>query len=549
MKILCTLMLSILFYVATASELALTQTYFQVPILLNKKNNPILRLKFTGNLRDTATFRLKIAKKNGIFNKFVKNARLYHDREEAVRNNFSNLQELSLLDNVEAPADSFVLEGKLPAVKDSLICWLAVELHNETPLSSFLSVACTEANIDGKAIQVENTNEIKRQRVGVLMKDEKDQTAAYRIPGLATSKKGTLLAIFDARHDKSRDLQGNIDIGLRRSTDQGKTWEPTSIAMDRGTWGGLPEKFNGISDACILVDKQSSTIYLAATWMYGVLNKQGQWVEGLTDTSSVWNHQWRDRGSQPGFDVKQTAQFLVTKSTDDGKTWSDPINLTSMCKRKEWWLWAPAPGKGITLKNGTLVFPTQGRDRVGKAFSNITYSRDGETWKTSEPALKESTTECAVVQLKDGSLMLNMRANSNRGDTSTKNGRAVAVTADMGNTWIAHASSHHSLPEPTCMASLHAQDGKLFFTNPNSKTRRENITLKTSLDEGLTWPEKYWILLDEWNGRGYSCITEVGDDSIGVLYESSQADLVFQRIYLNEIMKLAQMDNNYSPKK
>lgn len=537
MKFICILLLSALLGRVTAEELTLNQTHFEVPVLFYKKNNPVLRLKVMGNSKDSVRFRFTIQQKEGAAIKLIKAARLFIDKSKSLRNNLSNSKQLILLSELEEPSDSFVLEGELPITEDSIICWLAVELNNEAALSSSFSVVCSEAVVAGKRIKIENTNKIKQQRLGVLMKDEADSAAAYRIPGLTTSNEGTLLAIFDVRHDLARDLQGNIDIGLRRSTDGGKTWEPTSIVMDKGKWGALPEKFNGISDACILVDKRSGTIYIAATWMYGVLDGQSKWVEGLTDTSTNWNHQWRDRGSQPGFDVKQTAQFLLVKSNDDGKTWSSPINLTAMCKKTEWWLWAPAPGKGITLRDGTLVFPTQGRNGAGVAFSNITYSQDGgKTWQTSEPALGESTTECAVVELKDGSLMLNMRANSNRNDISDRNGRAVAITNDMGKTWKEHASSHHALPEPTCMASLHAQEGRLFFTNPNSKTKRADITLKTSLDEGMTWPEKYWILLDEWNGRGYSCITEIGDKHVGVLYESSQADLVYQQISLREIL-------------
>ncbi|MFC6098746.1 sialidase family protein [Olivibacter domesticus] len=538
MKFICSLLFSaLLFGTVVAKELTLSQTHFEVPILLYKKNNPILRLKFTGNSKEGTSFRLTIRKNDGDAVKGIKAARLFIDKNKSLRNNLSDSNQLVLISESKEPTDTFVLEGKFPVVTDSIICWLAVELNSELSLSTSLSVVCSKALIADENIKVENTNNIKQHRVGVLMKDETDRAAAYRIPGLTTSNKGTLLAVFDVRHDLARDLQGNLDIGLRRSTDGGKTWEPTSIAMDRGEWEGLPEKFNGISDACILVDKQSGTIYLAGTWMYGVLDKQGKWIEGLTDTSTVWNHQWRDRGSQPGFNIKQTAQFLLVKSTDDGKTWSEPVNLTTMCKKKEWWLWAPAPGKGITMRNGTLVIPTQGRNKEGLAFSNITYSKDGgKTWLSSKPALQESTTECAVVELKDGSLMLNMRANSNRNDTSSSNGRAVAITSDMGDTWQEHPSSHQALPEPTCMASLHAQQGKLFFTNPNNKTKREQITLKVSLDEGLTWPEKYWVLLDEWNGRGYSCITEIDDGHIGVLYESSQADLVFQRIALADLM-------------
>ena len=214
-----------------------------------------------------------------------------------------------------------------------------------------------------------------------------------------------------------------------------------------------------------------------------------------------------------------------------------------MCKKEEWWLWAPAPGAGITLKDGTLVFPTQGRDATGKPFSNITYSKDGGvTWTTSNPATEESTTENMAVELSDGSIMLNMRANSNRTDTTSTNGRAISVTSDLGNSWTIHPTSHKALQEPTCMASIIRHDytkngavkSLLIFCNPDSKIARNYISLKVSSDDGKTWEKK--MMFDEWKGRGYSCITSIDEETIGVLYESSQADLVFQAVKLKDLL-------------
>ena len=335
------------------------------------------------------------------------------------------------------------------------------------------------------------------------------------------------------------------DIGVSRSTDGGSTWEPMVIALDMGEFGGLTQKFNGVSDAALLVDKNTGDIFVAGLWMYGVINDKGKWIENLSDTSQAWNHQWRNKGSQPGFDVKQTSQFLIARSTDDGKTWSEPVNLTRMCKKSEWWLWASAPGNGITMENGTLVLPTQGRNREGEPFSNITYSNDGGlTWKTSNPAYT-NTTECAVVQLDDGSLMLNMRNNRNRNNEGPDNGRAIAVTTNMGETWTEHPTSLNALHEPVCMGSLYKhvfeEGGKkrsiFFFSNPDTKKGRHHITIKASIDNGATWPKEYQIMLDEGTGNGYSCLTAVDNDHIGILYESSQADLVFQKIKLSDIVK------------
>ena len=73
----------------------------------------------------------------------------------------------------------------------------------------------------------------------------------------------------------------------------------------------------------------------------------------------------------------------------------------------------------------------------------------------------------------------------------------------------------------------------LFFSNPNSKRRREMMTVRVSLDDGKTWPTERSILLDV-KGGAYSSMAMVDDDTLGILYESSRADLVFQKIELGE---------------
>jgi sialidase-1 len=84
------------------------------------------------------------------------------------------------------------------------------------------------------------------------------------------------------------------------------------------------------------------------------------------------------------------------------------------------------------------------------------------------------------------------------------------------------------------------QNGKkrsvLLFANPDSKTARQHMTIKVSYDDGKTWPAQKKILLDEGKSRGYSCLTSVDNNTIGILYESSQADLVFQTIQLEELL-------------
>ncbi len=436
------------------------------------------------------------------------------------------------------------LRINIPIHSDTCYWAFSVKVKRCVSLSSRINFNCTEMSFNNKVYYLGKTF-AEGLQVGIpLRKAKQDGVNTSRIPGLITSTKGTLMAIYDARWDSGRDLQGDIDIALNRSEDGGQSWQPMQRVLDMKEWGNLPEKYNGVSDACILCDKNTGTIYIAGLWMHGVLDAvSGKWVEGLTQDSTRWIHQWISKGSQPGFGVKETAQFLIIKSEDDGKTWSAPINITSLTKKKEWWLYAPAPGHGITLVDGTLVFPTQGRDENGIPFSNITYSKDGgKTWIASAPAYS-NTTECMAVQLDNGDIMLNMRDNRNRG-VKSPNGRRVCVTSDLGKTWREHTSSYNALIEPTCMASIHKHvysddQGRLksllVFFNPNSYNAREKLTLKFSFDDGKTWPEKYWVMVDEWGGAGYSCITSIDENTLGIIYEGSGAHLVFQQIKLKEL--------------
>jgi sialidase-1 len=452
-----------------------------------------------------------------------------------------NTSKLIALHQVHKPTGSIRLNVLLAS--DTTFFVFTVKLRPGALLANRINLNCTAVRLNSDEIALEPRFH-KGLRVGVaLRKHRQDGVHTTRIPGLITSQKGTLLAVYDARWDSARDLQGDMDIALNRSEDGGHTWQPMQIILDMKEWGGLPEKFNGVSDACILLDENTGDIYVAGLWMHGVLDRNtGEWIEGLTEESTQWIHQWHAKGSQPGLGVKETSQFLITKSSDDGLTWSEPVNITAQTKRPEWWLFAPAPGHGITLNDGTLVFPTQGRDSTGMPFSNITYSIDGgKTWTTSNPAFS-NTTESMAVQLDNGDIMLNMRDNRNHGNVSP-NGRRICVTSDLGKTWTEHPTSFSVLTEPTCMASLHkhyyTKNGErksvLAFFNPNSHSVRNHMTLKLSFDEGMTWPEEYWVMLDQWGGYGYSCITSIDENTLGIVYEGSRAQLVFQQVMLNEM--------------
>jgi sialidase-1 len=277
--------------------------------------------------------------------------------------------------------------------------------------------------------------------------------------------------------------------------------------------------FDGIGDPSILTDRVTGDVWVAATWSHG-------------------NRSWR--GSGPGMTPEETGQFMLVKSADDGKTWSEPINITSQVKTNPKWRFVlDGPGNGITTKDGTLVFPAQfrGEDAEpvnGKPFSTIISSKDrGETW-TIGTGVKIDTTEAQIVQLGDGSIMINCR--DNRGGS-----RSVYTTTDLGKSWTEHPTSRKALPEPVCNADLlrivHPQHGPLlFFSNPNTTRSRHHFTMKVSNDEGMTWPTKWHTLYDERPGSGYSTLTQIDDDHIGVLYEGP-GELYFLRFSIDELLR------------
>lgn len=511
-----------------------------LPVLTLRDYNPVLQLKIIKSPQ-TASYRLEnisLDWEGTTDLSDIGQVRLYGADKKG------RLAPDQPLSAAVAPQKVTEIGVDLTVEKDTLVVWASVQLKGNIDLLHRLGVKCTEVTTDQGRGRIADAHYTSLRTGVALRQHNQDGVHTSRIPGLTTTKKGTLLAIYDARYDSARDLQGDIDICLNRSEDGGRTWSPMQVVLDMGEWGGLPQKYNGVSDPNILVDENTGDIYVAGLWMHGVLDgKTGKWIKGLTEKSTAWMHQWIQKGSQPGFGVKESSQFLIAKSVDDGKTWSEPVNITRQGKSREWWLYAPAPGHGITLRDGTLVFPTQGRDKNGLPFSNITWSKDGgKTWHSSRAAYHD-VTESMAVELSDGSIMLNMRDNRNYGNKET-NGRRICTTRDLGETWTEHPTSHKVLTEPTCMAALHKhvyhRDGEekslLLFSNPDSYNRRDHITLKVSHDDGMTWPESREILLDEFGGAGYSCITSVDEETIGILYEGYGCNLIFQQIALSELL-------------
>lgn len=423
---------------------------------------------------------------------------------------------------VVRPSNKVVLKSNYKLFPGVNFFWISLQMKKRTSLYTRINSELCAVKVDGKELNckyLSPKNISHRMAIGVRHAGD-DGSAAFRIPGLVTTNKGTLLGVYDVRYNSSVDLQEYVDVGLSRSTDGGKTWEKMRLPLSFGEYGGLPKAQNGVGDPSILVDTKTNTVWIVAAWTHGMGNQRAWW------------------SSHPGMDMNHTAQLMMVKSTDDGKTWSEPINITEQVKDPSWYFLLQGPGRGITMSDGTLVFPTQFIDSTRIPNAGIMYSKDrGKTWKMHNMA-RTNTTEAQVVEIEPGVLMLNMR--DNRGGS-----RAVSITKDLGKSWTEHASSRKALNEPVCMASLlnvKAQDNVLnkdilLFSNPNTVKGRDHITIKASLDKGLTWLPEHQLLLDEDPGWGYSCLTMIDKETIGILYESSVAHMTFQAVKLTDLIK------------
>lgn len=480
------------------------------PVFIGREENPLLHIRVDNTTGEEITCEEFVLSDAGTTNP---------EGIEKVSIYFTGLSERFdssvLFGNTCKSGPQIIFRGRQVLKPGENHFWVSVSLNPSMRLTDEVNIHCTAAMIKGIETRLKDRISLPPAAVGYcLRKEGDDQVQAFRIPGLVYTPKGTLIAVYDIRHNNAVDLQEDIDVGVSRSLDRGQTWLPMQTAIDMGKWGGRPERENGVGDPAILVDTQTGRIWIAALWLHGHPGQRAWWASG------------------PGITPEQTGQLVLVYSDDEGENWSRPVSITPQVKKPEWYLCFNGPGMGITTRNGTLVFAAQFKDKDQIPHSTILYSRDkGKSWHMGNGA-RSRTTEAQVVELEDGSLMLNMR--DDRGGS-----RAVAVTKDFGNTWEEHCSSRSALPEPVCQASLlriHLKDGRkaLAFFNPADTLDRIHSTLKLSLDEGKSWPEKYHTLVYEPDSYGYSCLTQLDSTTLGVLYEGV-GELYYQRLELDKI--------------
>jgi len=358
-----------------------------------------------------------------------------------------------------------------------------------TNLTAFIFIIALATASAGKAVAQKNYS-------SNLWEEGKGEYKGYRIPAIVISTKGTVLAFAEGRNDGGDS--GDIDLLLKRSDDNGKTWSKEILIWNDGQ--------NTCGNPCPVVDQETGRIWLLTTWNYG-----------------------KDHEAQI---VTKKSEFprkvFICYSDDDGLTWSKPADLTSTCKDPSWGWYATGPGFGIQLKNGKyngrLVIPANhsyddpnGNVRKGPYGygAHVLISDDhGKTWKMSTP-IRPGCNESQVTELSDATLLMNMR--SYNGKTC----RAISLSSDGGETWsvIEH---DYQLVESVCQASIlnfgNYKGSQIYlFSNPAVTTSRSHITIKYSYNNCKDWQGS--VLIDA-RPSAYSCLAKLPNGNIGILYEA-----------------------------
>lgn len=373
--------------------------------------------------------------------------------------------------------------------------WITFDVKEDAKEGNKVCIKATE--VDGK--EVVNDGEASREILLArknLFRAEIDGAVAYRIPVLTTAWDGSLVAITDNRKYSTSDIPQDIDIVVRRSTDNGKTWsEPVTMAKGTGYQ-------QGFGDACIV--KTNTENELLCMFIGG---------QGLG-------------ASTPHERIKT----YVSRSQDNGQTWSTPEDISSQIfagERSNWYASFCAAGNGLKTRNGILMFVAAMRHNSSSTlYNHVVYSNDnGETWNVSNCAMMGGD-ESKVVELNDGRILMSIRhqGGGERFYTISDN----VPTKDEPVSWTqkntSTCDSWADMIEPACNGDIvrytSTIDGfdkdRILHTVPNDRSTRQNVSMFISYDEGKTWSIKKTLCKAL---SAYSSIAILNDGTIGVYLE------------------------------
>ncbi|MDO5683810.1 MAG: sialidase family protein [Propionibacteriaceae bacterium] len=315
----------------------------------------------------------------------------------------------------------------------------------------------------------------------------------YRIPALAVTASGRLLAAWDVRPDW-RDLPGSFDLVLRASDDGGRTWGPTRVIRE-----GLPG--HGFGDASLIADPDSSRVWC--------------WYAGSTGRSFFT----ADAGPEGA-----GLELWLAESSDDGETWTHRDLTTALKPGTATGMFA-ASGNGAVIDHEggrRLLQPFVIRTVAEEHYAAIAHSDDlGQTWTLGD-WVGPDCDENKVVGVPGGGVLLHARARPRRRQAWSSDG-------------VAYGSPEPApeLVDPACNGGLAVWGEHLVCTLLDDPTQRRRVGLRLSSDGGASWSES--VLIDA-GAAGYSVCAELADGALGVLWEAGDyAALRFARIEPAEV--------------
>ncbi|GAB2939140.1 hypothetical protein GCM10022245_77630 [Streptomyces mayteni] len=331
----------------------------------------------------------------------------------------------------------------------------------------------------------------------------------YRVPAAITTQDGTVLAFAEGRVGGAGD-SGEIDVVVRRSRDGGRTWGRMDVvAHGDGDTRGNPAP---------VIDPESGRVVLLTCYNSGEVTED-EIVRGVVTP-------------------EQSRRVFVQYSDDDGRSFSDPREITEDVKADDWRWYATGPGHALALTEGPhagrLVVPANhsaappdGSADTGKEAkyygSHALVSDDGgRSWRVGyvdadyEGVINSN--ESSAAELPDGRVYFSAR---DQHGTSTGN-RADAVSTDGGESLEGGTFTiQESLNDvPVVQGSVlrpAGEDAPLLFSGPSNPDSREALTVWRSDDDGGSFTR---VITLSALPAAYSDLVELDEDTVGVLYET-----------------------------
>ena len=357
---------------------------------------------------------------------------------------------------------------------------------------------------------------IDSQEQTIVFSSGKEGYHTFRIPAIIRLKK-EIIAFAEGRMNGRADF-GHIDIVMKKSSDNGKTWSSLSVAAANDSLqAGNPAPVVDLSDPLY----PQGRVFL----FYNTGNESEANNRRGTGIREVW----------------------YKTSVDAGKTWSTPVNITTSVHRPkqprynpayqfndDWRSYANTPGHAIQItarkyRGRIYVAANHSAGEPKNDFSDYSahgfYSDDhGKTFHLSEQVPVAGSNESTAVELPGDQLMMNIR--NQKKDSKA---RIVAVSKNGGQTWDT-TYFDKQLPDPVCEGSILSIEQKknrsvIAFSNNADTARRNNLTLRISFDQGKTWLKQWLIDAASADTKGdftaYSDLVKCSDNTIGILYEKN----------------------------